>query len=273
MILRNTILIISSLLYLQNGFAQTTPKTTPKTTVKTQSGTTTIKSGNNKITVQPGTSNPAAKKFSFTGSYTMKFTSKDKKGKTSTGEIKSAFDEYQMATIPTFSDDKEMNLRSIFDLKENTMTMLFVDVKKNKKNGMMMKMPNVTVSGNTATTTVTSTIQKTAETKIIDGYKCTKWIISYSDGAKCESWVTKDITLNSAESVSYFTTGMKGKKSPINTECANINGCAIESYYTSSDGTTVFMKTTDIKKGKPDASFFTTSGYEITDVTGIQFFK
>ena len=245
MILRNTILIISSLLYLQNGFAQTTSKTTPKTTVKTQSGTTTIKSGNNKITVQPGTSNPAAKKFSFTGSYTMKFTSKDKNGKTSTGEIKS----------------------------ENTMTMLFVDVKKNKKNGMMMKMPNVTVSGNTATTTVTSTIQKTAETKIIDGYKCTKWIISYSDGAKCESWVTKDITLNSAESVSYFTTGMKGKKSPINTECANINGCAIESYYTSSDGTTVFMKTTDIKKGKPDASFFTTSGYEITDVTGIQFFK
>lgn len=213
------------------------------------------------------------KSFAFTGSYTMKFTVKETNGKMQSGEIKSAFEGVQMASIPTFSADKNMNVRTVFNMNDNTMTMYFFDVKKNKKNGMMMKIPSITQNNNTTEQKITNTIQKTNETKIIDGYNCTKWIINYSDGATCVAWISKDLHINTAEAISFFTKGMKGKKSPINTDCANINACALQSTYTAKDGSTVNMKMTDIKIGKPDAAFFSSSGYEVTDVTGIQFFK
>lgn len=242
--------------------------------IQKNGSTTTVKTNNGTVKIQPGTSNPSAKKFSFLGSYTMKFTNKDAKGKTTTGEIKSAYDEFKMATIPLFSDETEKNIRSIFDVRENTMTMLIDDLKKKKKSGMVMRMPKISVSGNkTETPAVSVSIQKTAETKIIDGFKCNKWVLTYSDGAKCEAWVTKDVTINTSEALSYFTAGMKGKKSSINTDCANIDGCALESTYTAKDGSTVFMKLTDIKKGKPAPAFFSEDGYQVMDVTGVEFFR
>lgn len=254
------------------GRTQTNSSSSVK--VQNNGNKTTIQTTKGKIEIQPGTSNPNATKFSFLGSYTMKFTTKDKQGKTTTGEIRSAFDEYKMASIPNFTTGMSANVRTIFDTKANTMTMLFIDPKKNKKNGMMMKMPQVTITGtDKSTTAVTSTIQKTVETKIIDGYKCTKWVITYSNGDKCEAWVTKDLSINTAEAIAYCTSGLKGKKSPINTEGANLSGCTLESTFSSADGSSVFMKLTDVRKGKPDAAFFSTDGFEITDVTGIQFFK
>lgn len=269
--LKKIILISFALVCAHTINAQNNNKSAVK--VQNSSTKTSISSNTGKVEIQTGTSNPNAKKFTFTGSYTMKFSAKDTKGKISSAEIKSAFEDYKMASIPSFSDDKTMNLRSVFDLKENTMTMLFVDAKKNKKNGMLMKIPKVSVTNTSSDVNVSSTIQKTNESKIIDTYKCNKWIITYSDGAKAIAWITTDLKINTAEAVSFFITGMKGKKSPVNTECANIKGCALESLYTAKDGSTVFMKMTDIRVGKPDASFFSTSGYEITDVSGIQFFK
>ena len=136
-----------------------------------------------------------------------------------------------------------------------------------------MKIPKANAVAKTETINVTVNIQKTTEAKTIDGYKCVKWILTNSDGSKCFSWITKDIAINSSEAISYFITGRKGKKTSINTDCANINGCALESNYTAKNGSTVFMKMTDIKKGKPDIAFFSTNGYELADVTGIEFFK
>jgi len=263
------VILLSTL--LQTNIAQPT-----NTSIKGQSnGTKTIgqtNKGNGAL--QQGSANLTTNKFSFLGSYTMKFSTKDKQGKTSSGEIRSAFDIYKMACIPIFNSGMPTNLRTVFDTKENTMTMLFVDIKKNKKNGMVMKMPQVIISGTEKSNTdITSTIQKTNETRLIDTYKCNKWIVTYSNGDRCEAWVTRDLSINTAEAIAYCTSGMKGKKTPINTEGANLNGCTLESSFSSADGNSVLMKLSDIRKGKHDPAFFSMDGFEITDVTGIQFIK
>lgn len=215
----------------------------------------------------------SAKKYTFLGSYTMTFSAKDSKGKTTTAAIKSAFDDYRMATLPFFSDQKEMNIRSIFNAQNNTMTMLIDDVKKKKKSGMVMKMPKVTIADKPIKPELTYTIKKTTEKKIIDGYICYKWLINYSNGDVCEAWVTNEISINTAEAVAYCLAGMKGKQSSVNFEGAYVKGATIESVYSATDGSTVTMKLSNITSGKPPAEYFSENGYEVIDVTGIQFMK
>jgi len=214
-----------------------------------------------------------SKKYSFLGSYTMTFEAKDAKGKTTTAAIKSAFDDYKMATLPFFSDQKDVNIRTVFNVQNNTMTMLIDDVKKKKKSGMVMKMPKVIIANKPYATDVTYTIKKTTEKKVIDGYTCYKWIISYSNNDECEAWVTTELSINTAEAVSYCIAGMKGKQSSVNFEAGNVSGATLESLYKAADGSSVSMKLSNIVKGKPSAEFFSENGYDVIDVTGVQFMK
>lgn len=239
-------------------------------TKNTSTKNTSTKSTTTKSSVKPTTS---SKKYSFLGSYTMTFEAKDAKGKTTSAAIKSAFDEYKMATLPFFSDQKDLNIRTIFNVQNNTMTMLIDDVKKKKKSGMVMKMPKVIIANKPYATDVTYSIKKTTEKKVIDGYTCYKWIISYSNNDECEAWVTTELTLNTAEAVSYCIAGMKGKQSSVNLEGGNITGAALESLYKATDGSIVSMKLSNIVKGKPSADYFSENGYEVIDVTGVQFMK
>lgn len=253
-------------------------------TAQTNKSITPVVIDKNKTTTQPlkNTSesyqNPNQvniKKFLFTGSFILKFTEKNAQGKITTGEIRTAYDDYRMATIPLFTSNTPVSnyLRTLFDLKEKTMTMLFYDTKTTKKQGMVMKIPQIYTTNTEKDELNPSTIQKLNEVKIIDGYKCYKWIINYKNGNRCDAWVTNDLLINTAEALAYCKSGMKGKAIPINTDGANINGCCLESTLYLIDGSTVFMKINDIRKGKPDAGFFTTDSYQIADVTGILFVK
>jgi hypothetical protein len=246
--------------------------TTKSTTKPAEAKPTTINVKNYEVKTEKGISNPNAKPFTFLGSYTMKYDLKEPNGKKSNGTVKYAFDGFKMTMIPAFQTS-ETQLRSIFDVKENTMTMLITDVKRNKKNGMIMKMPKVTVTNTSLEKPVSAKITKTGAKKMIDGYNCEEYSVITSDSTIGEFWLTKDINISVSESLAYMAAGMKGKPAPFKTSAVDVAGCVIEGDYKMKDGSTIHLKTTEIKKGKPDAAFFSTDGFKLSDVTQIEFFK
>ncbi|MFN8283490.1 MAG: hypothetical protein U0U67_09770 [Chitinophagales bacterium] len=284
MSIRTTYFIIFSLFCSIISVAQnsTTKQktTTTKTTTTTKSGTKTepqpikidVKNNSTTTTTNKNPANPNAKPFSFLGSFTMKYDIVDKFGKKSNGVVKYAYEGFRLAMIPSFIQG-ETQLRSIFDVKQNTMTMMITDVKRNTKKGMIMKMPKVTINNTSFEKPATAKITKTGEKKKIDGFNCESYTIFTSDSTIGEFWLTKDIAINASESLAYMIAGMKGKPVPMNTSGVDVAGCIIEADYKTKDGTTVHLKTSEIKKGKPDASFFSTDGYILNDVTQIDFFK
>lgn len=252
---------------------KSTTKTTTKPAPKAEPKPATINIKNNEVKIEKGAANPNAKPFAFLGSYAMKYDLVDVNGKKSNGVVKYAFDGFKMAMIPSFQKDNESQLRSIFDVKENTMTMMINDVKRNTKKGMIMRMPKVTIINSSLEKPVDAKITKTGEKKKIDGYNCESYTILTSDSTIGEFWLTKDININVSESLAYMTSGMKGKPVPFKTAGIDVAGCVIEGDYKTKDGNKVHLKTTDIKKGKPEVSFFSTDGFTLNDVTQIEFFK
>lgn len=252
---------------------KSTTKSTTKPAPKAEAKPSTINYKKNEIKVEKGTTNPNAKPFTFLGSYTMKYDLVDVNGKKTNGVVKYAFDGFKMAMIPSFQKDNESQLRSLFDVKENTMTMMITDIKRNSKKGMIMRMPKVTIVNTSLEKPIEAKITKTGEKKKIDGYNCESYTILTTDSTVGEFWLTKDININVSESLAYMTAGMKGKPVPFKTAGIDVAGCVIEGDYKTKDGNKVHLKTTEIKKGKPDVAFFSTDGFTLNDVTQIEFFK
>lgn len=216
----------------------------------------------------------AAKPFSFLGTFTMNFDDKNKQGHYNTGKIKYALDGTNAAIVPSFANMKELSsLRSVVDMTEKEITMLTVDL-KGKKNGLLMKMPKPVLTKVTDEKKVVKpVIKKTGETRVIQGFKCEKIVVTLADTTKIESWVTNDILINMGELLNMTNAGFKGKSPFSKTNMDDIKGTAMETTITRTDGGIMKLTLSDIKKGKPDAALYSTDGFKVTDVRSMPMFS
>lgn len=226
-------------------------------------GSSTIKTNDAEIKIEEST-NADIRPNTFLGSFVMNFENTSK-GKKTTGNIEYYFKEWSSLMIPNFEENKEMNMRMLFDHKKLTTTILTTD-KKGKKSGIVTKTPKLTV-----TTTAPSQamkegkLVKTGEKKVIDGYQCEKWIYT-SEESKSEFWVTTDVKYNLSKAIALFNTANKGGKSQDN-NFDKIEGFCMEGTTTSSNGDVYHFTISQLKMSEPGSEKFSTEGYEIMDMS------
>ncbi|MFN8239041.1 MAG: DUF4412 domain-containing protein [Chitinophagales bacterium] len=220
------------------------------------------------------TPDPNAKPFPFTGSFTMNYEIKEANAKPNIGKIKYAFDGYLVSLIPTFSNSNKAiaSMNTIINSRENEMMNLTIDM-KGKKSGLLLKLPKQVISKDTTVQTAKPiVIKKTNESKVIEGYKCEKYVIDYTDTSNIVSWVTNDIALNSSDLLKLINMGFRGKSPFSKTNLSDIKGTALETIITKKDGSSTKITVSEISKKKPDALIFSYDGYNVADARSIPMF-
>jgi len=109
-------------------------------------------------------------------------------------------------------------------------------------------------------------IQKTGNTKTIDGYRCAEYIIT-GDDQKTICWATKDLNVDwKAYSESMMAMSKMNKNSK-NDYFGEMEGFPIEMTTTFKNGKEkVVIKTLEVKEGTYDASLFDLSGYNMMKI-------
>lgn len=245
---------------------ETHPKPVPVTKVQK---TTTVTTTKTTTTTTETVSAANAKPFQFTGSFILNYDDKNKDDKYNTGKIKYALDGLQAAIIPTFSNLKDIKMRSLVDMKEKEMTMLTIDA-KGKKNGLLMKYPKPVLKKIDPKAKL-PVVKKTGETKMIQGFKCEKITIQ-TDTTQIEAWITNEIIFDMSELIGLSNAGFKGKSPFSNTNVSDIKGTALEAIITQKNGAVLKMNISEIKKGKPEVALFSSEGFKIADVRGLPMF-
>ncbi|HQO32448.1 MAG TPA: DUF4412 domain-containing protein [Chitinophagales bacterium] len=255
---------------LQQYHERTQPKTVQNTTTKPATKPVSKPSA----TTKPATTaNSAVKPYEFLGSFTVNFDNKNKLNKSTTGKIAYAFDNYQAVMIPTFDYAKDLQMRAIVDKKENEITTLTTDAKQ-KKSGLLLRLPTATLDKTSATEKAKApVIQKTGITKMIQGYKCEKTLITPNDSTSIEAWITQELNLPFAEALTLSNSGFKGKSPFGKMNAKDIKGTSLETIVTQKDGTTLKITVTEIKTNKPNAALFSTTGFNIMDGRGLPMFN
>jgi hypothetical protein len=208
------------------------------------------------------------KPLGFTGSYRWEIHSY-KNGtpeKDSPMHMVMAFDDAHMAMIPQAAKGKE-ETRMLFDLKNKHTYTLMTD-KKGQRSGIKMKSMRVTVQDDATTDTADDTkVERTNETKTIEGHTCRKYTYSSADGHG-EAWIAEDVQFNAFEALGRMLGGKADawQKAPY-------RGLVMESTWNHKNGKEkVEMFTRDLVIGKVDASLFSTAGYEVQDMTNMPMF-
>lgn len=163
-------------------------------------------------------------------------------------------------------------MNTIINSKDNEMMNLTIDM-KGKKSGLLLKLPKQVISKDTTIQTAKPiVIKKTNESKVIEGYKCEKYVIDYTDTSSIVSWVTNDIPLNSSDLLKLINMGFRGKSPFSKTNLSDIKGTALETTITKKDGSSTKITVTEISKKKPDAVVFSYDGYNVADARSIPMF-
>ncbi|HMN05215.1 MAG TPA: DUF4412 domain-containing protein [Flavobacteriales bacterium] len=221
--------------------------------------------GGNKVKVEEDKS--PFKPLGFTGSYTWEITS-FKNGvqeKGSPKQLAMAFDDEHMAWIPQAEPNGE-KMSLVFDLKSKVNYTLMTD-KKGKRTGVKMKAMRVTMNDVEGNEKSEGKVERTNETKVIEGHTCRKYIFSDDDG-RGEAWIAEDVKFNAFEALG----SMVGSRAD-RWQMAPYQGMVMENTWTSTDGKEkVVMRTRDLVVGKVDKSLFSTAGYEIQDMTNLPVF-
>lgn len=256
-----------------------TPANTTKSAVVPKANTPKQPTGLQEyVTKNKGTSastpDPNAKPFPFTGSFTLNYEIKEANAKPNTGKIKYAFDGFLVSLIPSFPNTNKAiaSMNTIINSKDNEMMNLTIDM-KGKKSGLLLKLPKQVISKDTTIQTPKPiVIKKTNESRVIEGYKCEKYVIDYTDTSSIVSWVTNDIALNSSDLLKLVNMGFRGKSPFSKTNLSDIKGTALETTITKKDGSSTKITVTEISKKKPDAIIFSYDGYNVADARSIPMF-
>ncbi len=287
------LLLLSGIIFVVNAQTSNTAKnttTTKTTTVPTPTNTTkSAVTPKTNIPKQPtglqeyvtknkgaavSTADPNAKPFPFTGSFTMNYEIREANAKPNLGKIKYAFDGFLVSLIPSFANTNKAiaSMNTIINSKDNEMMNLTIDM-KGKKSGLLLKLPKQVISKDTTIQTAKPiVIKKTNESKVIEGYKCEKYVIDYTDTSSIVSWVTNDIALNSSDLLKLINMGFRGKSPFSKTNLSDIKGTALETTITKKDGSSTKITVTEISKKKPDAVVFSYDGYNVADARSIPMF-
>jgi hypothetical protein len=143
---------------------------------------------------------------------------------------------------------------------------------KGRKNGLLMQLPKPVIKTVEGKQVKAPVIVKTGQTRMIEGYKCEKILVTLGDSSKIESWVTNEIMLNLSELVTLMNGSFKGKSPFSTSDVSAIKGAALETTITKKDGEIMKLTVSSIKTAKPEASLFSTDGFKIADVRGLPMF-
>ncbi len=106
----------------------------------------------------------------------------------------------------------------------------------------------------------------TKETRMIDGYKCTR-VITETDDQKADLWITQDVGMQYADFYKMFNAskGPQGSMAKI-PELKNVKGFPVEIVSTDKKkGETVTLKIQNISKAPVDQKLFSLEGYTMMD--------
>ena len=218
---------------------------------------------------------PFTNEHSF--SLVMDMTSTNRRGKTEEVTMQLAVAPTQIGQLIVTKDKgKTAEFRSVFDTQSGKTTL--VTEQDGELSAVRMRMPNLSGLMENMDTDLDEQmgdldIQRTGETKVIDGYTTHKFIVrDDSEGYTTESWVTFDLDLDAEAMYRGMTAAMgmgKGFTMP-STPQGLENGVAIMSTYTDDKGETVTMHYREIKvgEGAMDASVLDLGGIPVQEVPG-----
>jgi hypothetical protein len=205
--------------------------------------------------------------LTFTGSYRMEVHTykSGKEEKDSPVNLLMAFKPDAMAMEPN-SGSKDQ-ARMVFDLKGKLMYTLMTD-DKGQRSGIKMKMMKMNVEGNEGGPTKDAKVERTSETKVIDGRTCRKY--TYSDvKGRGEAWVAEDVKWD----MMTVLNEMLGGKGTEGWQRGGMGGLMMENTWNSADGKEkVVMYTRDVVQGKVNDALFSTAGYSIQDMSSFSMF-
>ncbi len=198
----------------------------------------------------------------FTGSYTMRIESAEKKFATEM-KINIKGDKIAMDMVTPQNAGK---FRMIMDKKEQTNTML-TEKDGGNKMAMVMKMPDM---AEPAESKMKETkITKTDETKTIEGYTCKK-IIADNEDMTNEVWMTEEVGLNYYDMMGMLNRGRgpAASMTPKMEYYKDIKGMPLEMTITDKkkNGEVTIIKILNLKKGDVDDSVFDITGYKMMDM-------
>ncbi len=165
----------------------------------------------------------------------------------------------KVATAMKMVNSKGPTSLFIMYLDQNKIIMV-TDI-ESKGMAMEMKRPNLDKYDD-----IQANVEKTGNTRTIDGYSCQEYIITVDD-QKTTAWTTKDITYdyNSFQKSMMAIAKMNPKSN--NNFIGDIDGFPIEMISLSKNGKEkVVVTIKEFKEGSYDASLFDTSGLEIMKI-------
>ncbi|MCB0790506.1 MAG: DUF4412 domain-containing protein [Flavobacteriales bacterium] len=205
----------------------------------------------------------------FTGSFRFEVHNYagDQEQKNSPMDIFYAFTDDRMAFRPTSPDIRD-KVTTVFDLKEKRMYMLTENA-KGERTGMKMKMLRVNVDKGANDGAEDVQVERTDETRTIEGHTCRKYLARSSDGHS-EAWVAEDIAFDLKKAFGRMVSGQRAQqwqRMPYG------QGLVMEMTWWKADSNERMTLTThDLRTGSVDETVFDTSGYTIQDLTALPVF-
>lgn len=190
----------------------------------------------------------------FVGSFDMEMTTpKESKVMTMTYASNGALLAVKM-------NNEGQQFRMIIDPNARTMTTLM----ESEKKAIKMEMPKEALEKAQETNTNVK-VEETNDKKVIDGYKCRKYLMTSPEGSG-EFWITRNIKGNFYEMMSMSDN--KNQNGWFNTQAAK--GFMLEGTFTNNKSKeTITMKIKNISTKMPDAANFSTEGYEVQDMSAM----
>jgi hypothetical protein len=205
--------------------------------------------------------------LTFTGSYRMEVHTyrNGKEENDSPANVMMAFKPDGMAMVPNSAGKEEA--RVVFDLKGRFMYTLMTD-DNGQRSGIRMKMMKMTVEGGTAGPAKDAKMERTNETRVIDGVACRKYVYSDPKG-RGEAWVAEDVKWDMMSVLNE----MLGGKGTEGWQRGGMGGLMMENTWHSADGNEkVVMYTRDLVQGRVNGSLFSTTDYTIQDMSSFPLF-
>lgn len=205
----------------------------------------------------------------FEGSFTMQMHTyeKGKENKDSPMHMKFWSSEDMILVQPILKEKSGEDMKMLTDLKNDVQYTLIDDGKGGK---MAMKMPKVNMpdaKGTDADDDDDMNVERTGNTKMIDGIECHEYKGSNEEGT-WTAWVAEDMKAP-FERFAQAMAGNGGKQKKKNAKGPKDlpEGIPMESTWESADGKEkVVMYIKELKTGEVDESVFDISGYEVMDI-------
>jgi hypothetical protein len=198
---------------------------------------------------------------SFKGSFTMLIHSykKDKEEKDSPMTMRLWSTSDMLAVQPLVDKAQMQEMRMVMDLRNRQQYMLMKD-EKGKGTAIKQPMPPVRTNDKQEKEGE-MTVQRTTETRTIDGHLCHKYIGTSAEGT-WTAWVAEDVKMPLEEFGRAFSAG-KANRPP----SGKVEGMPLESTFVSADGRDkIVMYIRDLKLGTVDEAAFSTDGYEVMEM-------